>query len=216
MHNKSILYTVAGVIAVVVLGGIIATGFSENKKVSDQKKADDTAMMKKKDDDKMAMEKDKMGKDVMMKKDSESDKMVKDVDTMKKDDAAMMKKDAEVMTKTPEVMLKPTEVMAKKGEYKPYSVDELSFAKDGNHVVIFFNASWCPTCQSTVKNINSNMDSISSNLHILSADYDKETSLKQKYGVTTQHTFVEVDASGNLIKKASGLSTVDAINNFIK
>jgi thiol-disulfide isomerase/thioredoxin len=216
MHNKSILYTVAGVIAVVVLGGIIATGFSENKKVSDQKKADDTAMMKKQDDDKMAMEKDKMGKDVKSRKGSEADTIVKDVDSMKKDDSTMMKKEGEVMTKTPDAVVQPTEVMAKKGEYKPYSTNDLAFAKDGNHVVIFFNASWCPTCQSTVKNINSNLDTISPNLHILSADYDKETSLKQKYGVTTQHTFVEVDASGNLIKKASGLGTVDAINNFIK
>lgn len=101
------------------------------------------------------------------------------------------------------------------GKYAPYSSDLLANAKDGN-VVIFFNATWCPTCRSTVKNINENLNNIPSDLTILSADYDKETSLRRKYGVTTQHTFVKVDANGDLIKKESGLDTVDAISDFAK
>ena len=105
------------------------------------------------------------------------------------------------------------ETMMKKGSYSPYSSDLLKNAETGN-VVLFFNASWCPTCQSTVKDINENISKIPSNLTILSTDYDKETSLKQKYGVTTQHTFVKVDKDGNLIKKASSLNTLEAIANF--
>ena len=103
----------------------------------------------------------------------------------------------------------------KSGTFTDYSSNLLAKAETGN-VVIFFNASWCPTCQSTVKNINSNLNNIPSDLTILSADYDKETALRQKYGVTYQHTFVKVDKDGNQIKKASGLADLNAISEFAK
>lgn len=108
------------------------------------------------------------------------------------------------------------ENVAKAGEYKTYNQDELKTAKDGQKLLLFFNASWCPSCRSTVKDIDTNKDKINSNITILSADFDKEVDLKKKYGVTMQHTFVEVDRDGNLIKKTTGLSTVDAINNYLK
>lgn len=94
-----------------------------------------------------------------------------------------------------------------------YSQAKLANAEKGN-VVLFFNASWCPTCQSTVKDIKANEGNIAENLTILSLDFDKETELKRKYSVTTQHTFVKVDKDGNLIKKASGLDKLSDINNF--
>jgi thiol-disulfide isomerase/thioredoxin len=101
-----------------------------------------------------------------------------------------------------------------KGEFKAYNSNDLSFANEKNSVVIFFNASWCPTCQATVKDINANVDKIDSRLKILSADFDKETDLKKKYSITMQHTFVKVDSQGNLIEKKSGLNTLDEITDF--
>jgi hypothetical protein len=50
------------------------------------------------------------------------------------------------------------------------------------------------------------MQSIPAGITILKTDYDSETELKKKYGVTTQHTLVQVDKDGNLIKKWSGSS----------
>jgi hypothetical protein len=35
----------------------------------------------------------------------------------------------------------------------------------------------------------------------LKTDYDSNIDLRKKYGVTSQHTFVQIDSSGNLIKK---------------
>jgi|694.fasta_scaffold22555_9 thiol-disulfide isomerase/thioredoxin len=101
------------------------------------------------------------------------------------------------------------------GTFTDYSSNLLANAEKGS-VVLFFNASWCPSCQSTVRDINSNLDNIPGNLTILSTDYDKETALKQKYGVTTQHTFVKVDKDGNQLKKASGLNTLQEISEFAK
>jgi thioredoxin 1 len=87
------------------------------------------------------------------------------------------------------------------GTYTTYSADMLSKASTGN-VVLFFKASWCPTCVATEKDINSNLGKIPSNLTILAVDYDKETELKKKYGITTQHSFVKVDKDGNELKKS--------------
>ena len=139
--------------------------------------------------------------DAMMKKDASAEAM------MKKESApadAMKKEESSAMTKT--------EVMVKPGQYTTYSQDLVANAT-GN-TVLFFNATWCPTCQATVKNINASLDKIPSNLNILSTDYDTNSDLKTKYGVTMQHTFVKVDKSGNLIKKASGLSTLEDIAAF--
>ena len=46
---------------------------------------------------------------------------------------------------------------------------------------------------------------------ILSTDFDEHTDLKKKYGVTTQHTFVQVDADGNEIAQWSGGSTLEDV-----
>jgi hypothetical protein len=51
---------------------------------------------------------------------------------------------------------------------------------------------------------------------ILKVDYDKETELKKKYGVTYQHTLVQVDKDGNLIKKWSGSPTLTKLVSEIK
>jgi len=110
---------------------------------------------------------------------------------------------------------KDGEVVSNVGSYTNYSADLLKKAEDGN-VVIFFKASWCTTCQALDKDIKANSDQIPSNLTILDADYDKETSLKKKYGVTTQHTLVKVDKDGNQIKKVTGLSSLAKITDFVK
>jgi len=85
-------------------------------------------------------------------------------------------------------------------QYISYSKNALTSNKN----VIFFAASWCSTCRSLDKAINSELSKIPVDLTIFKADYDKETSLKQKYGVTFQHTLVQVDKEGNIIKKWSG------------
>ena len=78
-------------------------------------------------------------------------------------------------------------------------------------MVLFFHASWCPSCRGLNKNIEENLGAIPAELSILKLDYDTETELKKKYGVTFQHTLVQVDADGNLIKKWSGSPTLSSL-----
>jgi thiol-disulfide isomerase/thioredoxin len=146
----------------------------------------------------------KKTEDAAMMKKKETEAMMKKTEgdaMMKKEEGAAMSKPAENMT------------MSKAGVFTTYSPDALT-KTEGHKNVIFFSATWCPTCQATNKDIQANLDKIDPKLHILSADFDGSTELKAKYGVTMQHTFVEVDGSGNLIKKTNGLATVAAINSY--
>jgi thiol-disulfide isomerase/thioredoxin len=78
-------------------------------------------------------------------------------------------------------------------------------------VVLFFAADWCPTCQTTKKNLEADPAAIPAGLAVVRVDYDNSDELKQKYGVTTQHTFVQVDADGNEVAKWTGSLTADEI-----
>ena len=125
----------------------------------------------------------------------------------KMEQKAMMEKKAmeekEAMTKT--------ETMTKVGSYEAYSSEKVAMASATHQVVLFFRAGWCPSCRAVDADIKANMSKIPASLTILDVDYDNSTALKQKYGVTYQHTFVQVDSNGNLIKKWSGSPTLSAL-----
>lgn len=99
--------------------------------------------------------------------------------------------------------------------YESYAPEKLAFAETGN-VVLFFRASWCPSCRALDKDINENLGAIPTDLKILDVDYDNSQELKQKYGVTTQHTLVQVDKDGNMISKWSGSPTLSSLVSQIK
>jgi len=96
------------------------------------------------------------------------------------------------------------------GSYQAYNPEKIALA-ESEKVVLFFHASWCPSCRAINTDIENNLNNIPAKLNILKVDYDKETELKKKYGVTYQHTFVQVDKDGNLIKKWSGGQTLSSI-----
>lgn len=98
------------------------------------------------------------------------------------------------------------------GSYINYS--ETSLTDDTN--IIFFHASWCPTCKNLDRNLNNSAVDIPEGVTILKADYDEEDELKKKYGVTYQHTLVQVDKDGNEINQWSGsFSLEDILENII-
>jgi thiol-disulfide isomerase/thioredoxin len=190
------------VIATAVIGlGVLASGYlyfnNQNKQLQDtavsSSKSVSDAMMKKEEDTKMKAE-----------------AAMKSEEAMKKEEAM---KNGETMS-SESTMSKSSEVMVKAGSFKDYDKALLTNASTGK-VVIFFSAPWCPTCNATNKDLNSKLDKIPSNITILKADYDTSTELKKQYGVTQQHTFVQVDANGSQIKKSVGLSTLEDITSFL-
>lgn len=76
-------------------------------------------------------------------------------------------------------------------------------------IVLFFAASWCPSCRSADEALKS--ADIPDWLTVLKVDYDNSAELKKQYGITSQHSFVQVDNKLNMITKWSGAKNVDDI-----
>lgn len=89
------------------------------------------------------------------------------------------------------------------GKYVDYSESAYNSAKDKKRV-LYFHAAWCPTCKVANEDFVKNGSQIPEGVVILKTDYDTEKALKEKYGITYQHTFVQVDANGNEITKWNG------------
>ena len=134
------------------------------------------------------------------------------------DEKDTMTKPAEMPSEEKAMMDEGTEkseTMMKKGSYEVYTSEKIARAETGN-VVLFFHASWCPSCRGLNADIENNIDAIPSGVSILKVDYDEETELKKKYAVTYQHTLVQVDKDGNLIKKWSGAPTLSGLVSEIQ
>jgi thiol:disulfide interchange protein len=80
-----------------------------------------------------------------------------------------------------------------------------------SRVVLFFNASWCSTCKIARDNFEASLDEIPADMAVVVVDFDNSTDLRKKYGVTIQHTFVQINSQEDAIKKWSGSTTISEI-----
>jgi len=84
----------------------------------------------------------------------------------------------------------------------PYTPEAFTNATKGDGIaVLFFHASWCPSCRAAEADFRAHMDQIPENVTILMVDYDTETDLKAKYGIVLQDTFVQINALGKAVAK---------------
>ena len=187
--NKTILAVAA--LLIIGVGGFVAYSSNMEMKQMDAMKAEKAMMAEK---EAMAMKE----KDAMMAKENMTSEQME----------AMKKKEA---MKGGDVMKKKEAMNKTAGVYAAYSADKLALAKD-NKVVLFFAASWCPTCRALDAEILSS--GIKPGVVILKIDFDNSKELRAKYGVTTQHTLVQVDASGNKINKWSGGNLAGIYSNL--
>ena len=82
---------------------------------------------------------------------------------------------------------------------------------EAENTVLFFHAEWCPTCKTVAANLTES--GLPDDTKVLKVDFDTELDLRQKYGVTTQHTFVQVDANGDMIKKWNGSMNAEDVQS---
>jgi thioredoxin 1 len=82
-------------------------------------------------------------------------------------------------------------------------------ARAGTRVVYFFHAPWCPTCRATERAIGET--GVPDGLTVVKVDFDTETALRQRYGVTQQHTFVQVGPDGAALGTWTGSADGAAI-----
>lgn len=128
------------------------------------------------------------------------------MDSQMEDDKMM---DDQIMDKDSEMADEMgTKLAGSPGIYSDYSPEKVA---EYGGAVLFFHASWCPTCKALDSDLSTRMGDIPGDVNILKVDYDKETELKSKYGITYQHQLVQVDAAGNMIQKWSGSLTLDQV-----
>ena len=105
-----------------------------------------------------------------------------------------------------------TDAMVKSSSYVDYVAKDFQ-ANTTSKRVLFFAAAWCPTCRGADAEFKAKLSEIPKDVVIYKTDYDSETALKQKYGITHQHTFVYVNAKAEAIKKWSGGAITEVIAN---
>jgi len=186
-----------GVVALIIIAYLFS--MSQKREVGETEMMDDLnsetmvedgdAMMENKDDS-MMVEDDS----AMM---EEDDSMMEEDDSMMEEDDSMMEEEGSMMESDDSAM------MEKSGEYVDYS-DETYTKAAGDKRVLFFHATWCPTCKVANASFLENKEKIPAGVSLLKTDYDKENELKDKYEISYQHTFVQVDENGNEIAKWNG------------
>jgi len=121
------------------------------------------------------------------------DSMVKPTDAMMEDtktgDDSMQKDEGTMMKDEP--------------RYVVYSKSAFD-AASGKKRVLFFHAPWCPTCRPADAAFQKDAALIPEGVVLFKTDYDTSTDLKNKYSITYQHTFVQVDSNGNEVSKWNG------------
>ena len=132
------------------------------------------------------------------------------MDKMPATDSSIMEKDSS--SGSGEMMM---EKMGE-GNYVEYSKSALDAAAE-NRRVLFFYASWCPTCKPTDADLKVNISKIPADVTVVRVNYNdpetdqEEKDLAKKYGVTYQHTFVQIDSDGKEVVKWNGGKTVELL-----
>lgn len=105
------------------------------------------------------------------------------------------------------------------GRYLEYSPAVLAETSDQRRV-LFFYANWCPTCRPADADLRTNETRIPADVRVIRINYnDSETdpgekTLAEKYQITYQHTFVQIDADGNPVTSWNGGDTRELLNNL--
>lgn len=104
-------------------------------------------------------------------------------------------------------------------KYVEHSATTLDENKDKRRV-LFFYASWCPTCRPADANFKENAKGFPDDLIVIRVNYNDpatdnaEKDLAKKYGITYQHTFVQIDSEGKAIAKWNGGQTKELLDNI--
>lgn len=154
-----------------------------------------------------------------------SQNSAKSESVMQKDAQNSMEKtetpEQEVMEKKEgEAMMQKTEdKLMLDSQYIEYSKVALEKAAT-NRRVLFFYASWCPTCESADAGFTQNASKIPEDVTLVRVNYNdpdtdqEEKDLAKKYGITYQHTFVQIDSTGKEVTKWNGGKIDELLSNI--
>ncbi len=90
-----------------------------------------------------------------------------------------------------------------------------------NRRVLFFYTNWCPICKPADADFTTNTSKIPSNVTVIRVNYSdtdtdqEEKDLAKKYGITYQHTFVQIDSQGKEVAKWNGGKLDELLSKLI-
>ncbi len=110
-------------------------------------------------------------------------------------------------------------ILSGEGKYVAYKDGILDTDTEGRRV-LFFYASWCPLCRPVDAALKADTSSLPSDVRIIRVHYnDPETlesdkKIAQKYAITYQHTFVQIDSQGEEITRWNGGGIPEILQNI--
>ena len=96
--------------------------------------------------------------------------------------------------------------------YDQYQASKDNYAD--SKVVLFVNATWRPDCRAINEALISDPGKIPAKTAVVSVDYDQHADLRQRYGVTMQHTFVQINSSGEKMRQWANTSADDLLKEL--
>jgi thiol-disulfide isomerase/thioredoxin len=142
--------------------------------------------------------------------DKESELMMEKEEVMVKEDEVMMEE---------EVMADEEAMMQNESRYIAFTPEVLSSSKDTRRVLYFY-AKWCPTCIPANKGFIEKMSLIPEDVTVIRVNYkdtdtdQAEKDLAEKYQVSYQHIFIQIDEGGNEVTKWSGGGIDELLENI--
>ncbi|MBP9817610.1 thioredoxin family protein [Candidatus Shapirobacteria bacterium] len=150
----------------------------------------------------------------LMQNSFQSESMMPEEETTMEPTALMMKKDDTVDESD-----KTVEEMMVESRYIQYSKPTLDNTSN-NRRILFFYASWCPTCKPADASFSQNIEKIPQGVTLIRVNYNdpetdqEEKDLAKKYGIVYQHTFVQINSSGEVVTKWNGGQMDELLSNI--
>lgn len=116
-----------------------------------------------------------------------------------------MKQEEKMMEESPDDSM----MMKKSSGYVPFE-DGVLDAYSSSRRILFFYASWCPTCRPVDAELTKRVAEIPEGVVVIRVNYNdpetdsSEKDLATKYGVTYQHTLVELSSDGKKVQSWNG------------
>ncbi len=144
-------------------------------------------------------------------------------DSEMKDDGMMkeeaMESDEHSDTMSNDVMMMTDNGMAEMGLIDPFpdfvNIEKAMMAAESRPTVLLFYATWCPSCKALKEELQARAGDLEG-INLLIVDYDNSDDLQKKYGVSYQHTFVQIDAMGTAVTKWNGGDVDQILESVMK
>jgi|GEM_PF-810281 len=98
------------------------------------------------------------------------------------------------------------------GVYQELDSAGLQAALGVKNMILFFHADWCPSCIAADQEIKDRIQEIPADAVIFKTDYDAETTLREKFEITAQHSIVIIDKNNALQFKQTGFTFDDIVS----